>query len=350
MGASPIKEHTDIMNVVHKLRSWLVLFRAHTAILETPLAVLGAALALGTVFHIDILYWILFGVAYHCIGYGMNSYVDWMKGYDQNDPHKQHHPLNTGDISPITARNVIFALLVGFVVYALWLGSFSLVAVVGVAIMLVSGITYNYLGKITEHKYIPIAIVHTMVFVYPYLTYTTELIPSLLIGAAAFFVHNVYQIAISGDIKDITQDESSIIRSMGARVYEEQNGARVIDLGSRVRSIALTLILVECVLALSVYAAEVGTDVFNNIFILPLVLMTIWLLREHFTLTQTQPYNRNVLLSAMARRELAGIWMITAAFSPQIGPDGFIAIVIVSAVYLLITSRFMWGTWLRPDV
>jgi 4-hydroxybenzoate polyprenyltransferase len=327
-----------------------VLFRAHTAILETPLAVLGAALALGTVFHIDMLYWILFGVAYHCIGYGMNSYVDWIKGYDQNDPHKQHHPLNTGDITPRAARNAIFGLLIGFIVYALWLGSFSLVAVVGVALMLVAGVTYNYLGKVTEHKYVPIAIVHTMVFVYPYITYTTELIPSLLLGAAAFFIHNVYQIAISGDIKDIEQDESSIIRSMGARVYEEQNGARVIDIGSNVRSIALTLTIVESTLALSIYAIEIETVVFNNVFILPLVVMTIWLLREHFTLTQIQPYDRNTLLSAMARRELAGIWMIAAAFSPHIGAGGFAAIVAVSAVYLLATSRFMWGTWLRPDV
>lgn len=350
MGASLTRNHNKRMGVVKKARAWLILFRAHTAILEVPLAVLGAGLALGTVFHYDMVYWIVFGVAYHFIGYGMNSYVDWVKGYDQNDEYKQHHPLNTGDIRPDTARKVIMGLLAVFTVYALWLGNFSIVAVVGVAVMLVAGVSYNYFGKVTEHKYIPIAVVHTMVFVYPYITYTTQVIPSIVLGAVAFFVHNVYQIALSGDIKDMEQDESSLIRSWGARVYEEVNGAKVIDLGQKARSVGLMLVLIEAILALSIYVVEVETDVFNNIFILPLVLMTIWTLREHFTLTENQPFNRDKLVSTMSRKELSGIWMIVAAFSPHIGATGFAAVVVCSIAYLVPMSRFMWGTWIRPDV
>lgn len=338
------------MSLVSQLRAWLVFFRAHTAILETPMAVLGASVALGTIFHWDMVYWIVFGVAYHFIGYGMNSYADWIKGYDKNDPHKQHHPLNTGEISPTQARHVIFGLLVLYIVYALWLGDFSIVAGVGVAFMLAAGVSYNYFGKITKHKYILIAVVHTMVFVYPYITYTTQYNIVVVLGAAAFFIHHVYQIAISGDIKDIEQDESSLIRSWGADVVTLANNARVMKLGLKVKYVSVVLVFLEIGLAAAIYAITISRYPYRTLFILPIGLTAIWMLREHVKLTADQPYRRNESISIMSRKELAGFSMMAAAFIPLIGVLGFLAIIAASLAYFLPISKFMWGNWLRPDV
>lgn len=338
------------MSIIQKLRAWLIFFRAHTAILETPMAVLGAALALDTVFHWDMLYWIVFGVAYHYIGYGMNSYVDWAKGYDKDDEHKQHHPLNTGEITPTQARHVIFGMFILFIVYALWLGDFSIVAVVGVAVMFISGLSYNYFGKVTKHKYIPISIVHTMVFVYPYITYTTEFNILLVLGAAAFFIHHVYQIAISGDIKDIKQDESSLIRSWGADVVTLKNGAEVMRLGSKVKQISIALVFLEVMLAAAIYTIAVIRHEYRLLYILPIGMTSLWMVIEHAKLTTSQPYRREESISRMSRKELAGFWMMTAAFIPHIGLLGFIAVIIASLAYFLPISKFMWGNWVRPDV
>jgi len=338
------------MQIVEQIRAWLIFFRAHTAILETPMAVIGAGLALGTVFHWDILYWIVFGVAYHFIGYGMNSYVDWAKGYDKEDPHKQHHPLNTGQITASQARHAVFGLLILFIVYALWLGNFSFIAGVGVALMFVSGVTYNYLGKITDHKYIPISVVHTMVFVYPYLVLGGPINIVILLGIAAFFIHHVYQIAISGDIKDIAMDESSLIRKWGADITTMPNGAQVMRLGTKTQYIAGILVFGELGLGISIHLLSAEISSFDPAGTILLIILGLWLIREHVKLTTVQPYRRQVLVSTMSRKELAGFWFLSCSFIPLISIQGFIAIVVVSLAYFFPISKLMWGNWLRPDV
>jgi hypothetical protein len=224
------------------------------------------------------------------------------------------------------------------------------VAGVGVAVMLVAGVSYNYFGKVTKHKYIPIAVVHTMVFVYPYITYTTEYNVVVVLGAAAFFIHHVYQIAISGDIKDIEQDESSLIRSWGASVDTLSNNAKVMNLGMKVKYISVILVFAEIALASAIYVIEVLRYEFRTVYVLPLGLTAIWMLREHVKLTANQPYRRNKSISTMSRKELAGFWMLTAAFIPLIGVLGFLAVIAASLAYFLPISKFMWGNWLRPDV
>jgi len=97
------------MRLLQEFRAWLRLGRMHTLILEAPLATLGAAIGLGGLWDWKVLLWFIFGSMYHAVGYSMNSYVDWKKGYDKNDERKQHHPLNTQDISPDTAKKVIYA-------------------------------------------------------------------------------------------------------------------------------------------------------------------------------------------------------------------------------------------------
>jgi|APHM01.1.fsa_nt_gi UbiA prenyltransferase family. len=152
------------MNVVESTRSWLQLFRAHTVILEAPMALIGAAIGVGTFVDPRVGAWLLFGALYHIVGYGMNSYVDWKKGFDKDDPMKQHHPLNTGDIDPETAKKVIYGLTGALVVYLFAL-TYSSPPAVGLSVlMIVSGLIYNYFGKYTILKFVPISIAHTLVF------------------------------------------------------------------------------------------------------------------------------------------------------------------------------------------
>lgn len=329
-----------------KIRAWLIFFRAHTAILETPIAVLGAALALGTLWHPDIILWVVFGVMYHFVGYGFNSYADWANGFDKDDPHKKHHPLNTGDIKPSTAKYVTILSLVLMVAYGLVISGLTLVSLACVVVMLGLGSAYNVVGKYTQHKYLLAAGVHTMVFVFPYLTYTTEITMPFLIGISLFFVHHIFQIAVSGDVKDIRQDESSLLQEAGCEIEKTRLGDHRLKTSSNVYGVSMILVAVEVVLAIQ-NSIIVTMDIHSAFFTSALALV---MFTEAHHVVKLGIYDRDKRVSAMSKKELFGIWMICASYGYVIGVTGFLAIVGVSLLYFFPMSKFMWGNWLKPEV
>lgn len=330
----------------NKSEAWLKLFRAHTAILEAPMAVLGAAVGIGTLWDVRVLGWALFGVLYHFAGYGMNSYVDWAKGFDKDDPNKSHHPLNTGELSPKEAKYGVVASLALLIILGEVLAGFSRIAHVCVVVMLVSGSAYNFLGKYTRFKFIPISIVHTMVFVFPYLVYTQEIGNAGIILSAAFFIHHVFQIMISGDVKDITQDEASLLYDMGARVREVPLRGNVFEAG-------LTVQLIGYGLSIAQISAAVSLSVIMSGFtypVLAVIALGSWMFWQTDKVIGDGIYDRGLRVEAMSKKELAGIWMLLASTISIITVNGFLAIVGVSLAYFFPMSKFLWGNWLKPEV
>lgn len=329
-----------------QVRAWLRLFRAHTVILEAPLAVLGAGLALGSIYEPVILLWAVFGITYHLVGYGMNSYVDWEKGFDKDDPEKQHHPLNTGEIRPERAKQAIFGMFGGLILLGLYLGNFSVLAFASMIVMVVSGMAYNYLGKYTVLKFIPISVVHTMVFVYPFLVYAKSVTNAFLLIACAYFVHHVFQIAISGDVKDIAQDEASLIKSLGSRVTRGLAHEMMFYPTLKVLYLAYLLTIVQVALVLA------ATILLGNtlLYVSPLVIASLWMLYEVDRVISAGPYHRESRVSHMSRKELAGYATIHSSMIPVIGLDGIFVIFVLMLSYLVTSSKFMWGNWIKPDV
>lgn len=331
--------------MVSKAVAWLRIFRAHTAVLETPLAILGAAMGLGTIWNWNIVLWIIFGIVYHNLGYGINSYADWKKGYDRDDPNKSHHPLNTGELSPDSVKYVIYSIFVLFILYTLWIGNFRYVIISAILITAASGLIYNFFGKEINAKFIPISIAHTMVFVTPYYLYARHFsVPSILI-ICAIFIHQAYQIGISGDIKDMLQDEASLIKNIGAYIRDVE-GKTLFVPGQKVITVAFAMALLEYILALVVSILLSGI----SISFVAIIVLGIWMLYETDSTIYQGEYNRNERVSAMSRKEIAGIFMIAASLISIITWIGFFAIVILSMVYLLSMSQIMWSTWIRPEV
>lgn len=198
------------------MRSYLRLTRAHTVPLEAVPTLMGAALAAGTVWSIDVALWCVAGILYHLAGYGHNSVSDWKRGYDKNDPYKQHHPLNRGTISPDVAKSLVGWLLVITVIYAAALAYPDPQALSALALGVIFGVLYNTHGKVTELKFIYISIAHTSMFVAPYLALGGD--PSwspFMFGLIFVFLWVVFQISVSGELKDITQDESNLLKEFG---------------------------------------------------------------------------------------------------------------------------------------
>jgi len=333
------------MSFVSQFRAWLVFGRMHSAILETPIATLGAALAIGTLWDIRVLYWAIFGAIYHFAGYGMNSYVDWKKGFDKNDPEKKHHPLNTKEITPGQAKYTVAGSMFILISYATYLTGFSNRGLFIILIMLISGVAYNYFGKYTQHKYIPISIVHTLVFVLPYSTYSDNYGVLFWSITVSLFIHNVYQIAISGDIKDVDRDESSLLQSFGVGTYNGISGQPMLFVPSKVFLIGTVIVCAEYA-SLAVQFLETGSQYVQ--FVIMSILFGAMTL-EHVRVLWGSVYIRDLRLQAMSKKEIYGVLMICTSVMYVSGIVGMLAIAIGSLLYFIPVSKFMWGQ-LSPKV
>ena len=149
-------------------RDWLQLFRSHTSSLEMTITITGAALAVGTLWDVRVLLFLIFGWLYHNAGYGHNSAEDYLQGYDRDDPNKSHHPLQRGAIDPRTARYVCITLVVLSFIYGIFISDFNLTAMSLLAVITFMGALYNTAGKRMRGKFIPIAIAHSLLFPFAY--------------------------------------------------------------------------------------------------------------------------------------------------------------------------------------
>lgn len=347
--------------VTNKIRHWLVFFRAHTGSLEAPIAGLGAAAALGSVFEPEVVLWALVGLLYHYAGYGQNSYYDWKNGFDKDDPHKQHHPLNTGAISPRIADLAANGAVVSYLAVTLWLVRSSLLAISIALGAFVCGIVYNLLGKKFTHKYIFISISHSSLFIIPYALYSAIDLFAVLILTALILQH-IFQIAISGDIKDIGQDESSLLDSIGIECYKigvfskdsQEYKSKGFNIRCSMKAVVIVILLTLLQGSLSLYAvkkAALVVTIQEQLAALILIFIGIFsLLMLSGHIVKTGEYNREKRLRYISLREVVGFWTIYAALIPTIGLIGYVIALILSVCYVIIHSKFMWGTLIRPQV
>jgi len=339
--------------VTNKIRHWLVFFRAHTGTLEAPIAALGAASAIGTLFDTRVAIWAFVGLLYHAAGYSQNSYYDWKNGYDKDDPHKQHHPLNTGDIKPQHAKWAANLAVVGYLAATLWLVRFNPTGVAITLAAFVCGLGYNVVGKQIKHKHLLLSISHSSLFLIPYSTYQTLDLFALLIFIALILQHT-FQIAISGDIKDIHQDESSILNDLGIELRFNMTSTNYSLYSSSFGKLVVWLLVFAqiSVVMLALLNRFVPTAHFLTMILtlIVLLLLSSALLYISHLVIHTGRYKRTKRLRYISMREVVGFWTIYIATIPIIGMKGYLTALFLSVFYVIIHSKFMWGTYLRPKV
>lgn len=323
-----------------KIRSYLQLCRAHTTALETVPAYIGAVLATGVLLSIDALLWLVFGVLYHLIGYGMNSYMDWVNGYDTDDPHKADHPLNAGRLSPDTAKLFLGILLPIGVIYTIWLLN-NLAGYVVFLVTIVFGVLYNTLGKQTEYKFIFISIAHTGVFVLPYISLGGEIFKlEFIIGVMYMLLWLTFQIGLSGDIKDITMDEENFVTQLGASSYE-----KYITFSSYVRyySFVLKTITILTALVIPLYTM-------NTFGILSISLVAIPLFHSLSILVSSGYFDRQHRVKHMSLIEGYTATIFVLMYSHVLGIIASIAIIALSFISVIVGNKYLWGTFIAPKV
>jgi len=308
------------------MRKWLRLLRAHTAPLETIYGALGGLLASGNPFATGF-----FGFLYHITGYGMNSLTDWLSGYDREDPYKQHHPLNTGEITPKQAKILIASLFAFSLLYALYLSRLKLEPIIVLMTMIICGSLYNLMGKKTSLKFIPISISNTSVFVFTFLS-IKQFDPLAVYVTAYIFLQIVHQIAVSGELKEIETKEVNLLKTLGVKV---ENGYLKFT-----RSAQAFSIIVKALGLLTLYF-------FANPFVILLIPFIIWFTIEEI---RSRRWERDKLLRIMSIKEVLSTFALVIALGHIIGWAWSIGLILFAITYYIALNKYQWGTYLFPRV
>lgn len=328
---------------------YLRLTRAHTVPLEAVPALLGAALAEGGMWKESVALWTIAGVLYHLAGYGHNSVEDWINGFDKDDPNKQHHPLNRGTISPIRAKYFVQILVIFTVMYVLWL-AYPDPRAVGVLVLgLVTGLAYNIVGKLTKFKFILISAAHTSIFVIPYLAQGGR-VNSLIFALGTFymFIWIVFQISVSGEIKDFAQDESNFLKSLGSGVeaIPDQTVDTYIHISKYAKHYAYSLKI------LTIFTAFTIASALNSNIIILLILLVGSLILINLTTTMLESgyWDRTSRVAQMSLIEMMTASLFVASLWTVIGPIGAVMVIVSSIAWALLGNRILWGSLIGPRV
>jgi len=299
--------------------------------------------------------WFAAGVLYHLAGYGMNSLEDWRAGFDKEDPHKQHHPLNSGTLSESSSSLVVYSLFVAAVVYAIVLARFNVLAVVVISLGVMSGVAYNLLAKGTVFKPVPIAIAHTTMFITPYVALGGSLESVTFWLAVVFMLFWVaFQIGISGEIKDLedTGEYNVLEESFGLKTWEDMyNGETHITNTKITQRVAtwtrVVMALVGClVIGFSYNNLSLELAYVTLSYTIPMAFSMLMIL----PLTKEGAYNRKGRLQDMANIEMLSLISFVAIHLPVYGFVAGSLFVLGSAAWVLTFNQLEWGTWLAPEV
>lgn len=334
------------------IKKWLVFTRAHTLPLETVPAIVGAWAAGAS--WLGVVLWGIVGACYHLGGYAMNSVTDYYNGYDKDDPHKQHHPLNTGEISIRTGVKVTSATIaigVGLASHSIitnraWIAAGLLV------IGFICGVVYNQYGKRTEWKFIFISAAHSSMFAVPYLVYG-EIDAVFRGGTLLVFLWVMFQISVSGEVKDITTDEENFIKSLGLKPVKVGLGPVEEYYLDNMRGEAIfystTIRVAIAITALATLLSVSGGDVNALPAGLILIIGTAALLRT-YDMLQSGAYNRQKRIGHMSQVEALTLAMFVLAFNPSLGVTASLALIGGSTAWVFILSKIMWSSRLAPEV
>jgi len=328
-----------------RIKPYLQLCRFHSSPLETIPAIIGAGLATGSIFTIPVAQWGLFGLLYHSFGYSNNSLADWQKGYDTDDEHKMHHPLNSGKLTEFDAKIFNYSLGLVLLLYVIYLVSDSPIAAGVLIIGAINGFLYNYYGKKTQFKFIFISIAHTTVFIAPFIALGGS--PSniiFILSATYVFTWYVFEISISGEIKDITQDEENIVSRFITKIHSD--GKIIYDIRLRVYGYSLKLITISTAL-LILYLTEQTLIQFALIpLLIALIYSTDQLLTDMFYAQDRRPARIRTI-------SMIEIWTLLIFIIIHAHMFKTIAVVLLSLgsiLWVVIGNKALWGSLIGPRV
>jgi hypothetical protein len=333
------------MSLKENVRDWLQVFRAQTAPATIILVLTSYLVGGGNLFTVEALFLGIFVLLFHWFTYGHNSLMDTASGYDIRDKHKTHHALIKGTISLESAHKLIHSGLFILTLAVIWLvlkcDGNPFLAIVWFAIFITAGHAYNDgLSKTTVWSFVPITICFTAFSLFGYYVAAPEMTNLMFYIALYFAVTWVFQISLSGELKEITEKEANLLRYMGARISNNR-----LELG-KAKYYGWLVKLVN--LGVGCYILyRFGFNLLSIALFALLAALAIYFCHE---LTKDRIWDRNKSLVHMALEEIATIYIIPTVLIPIIGLVASATLMLFGIIYFVIYNFFLWGTFLRPQV
>ena len=333
------------MTLKEKVRGWLQIFRAQTAPATIILVLSSYLVGGGNLFTVEGLSLGIFALLFHWFTYGHNSLMDTVSGHDLRDKQKAHHPLVRGAISLESAHKVIHTGLFILTLIGIWLAlkgdGNPFLAMAWFAIFITAAHAYNDgLSKTTVWSFAPIAICFTAFALFSYYISATKMSDLMFFVALYFAVTWIFQISLSGELKEITEKEANLLRYMGAKISNNR-----LELG-KAKYYGWLVKLVN--LGVGCYILyRFGFNLLSIALFALLAALAIYFCHE---LTKDRIWDRNKSLVHMALEEIATIYIIPTVLIPVIGIAASATLMLFGIVYFILYNIFLWGTILRPRV
>lgn len=327
-----------------KVGDWLQVFKAQTAPATIILVLVPYLVGGGNLFTFDALFIGIFALLCHWFSFGHNSLMDTVSGYDLRDKHKAHYSLVRGAIRLESGHKVIHSGLFIITLVGIWLafkgnGNFSL-AVVWFTIFITAGHAYNDgLSKVTIWSSVPATIYFTSFAIFGFYLAASEMNDLMIYVALYFAVTYVFQISFSGELQDIKEEESNLLRFMGARVYRDRLelckakyyawGVKLINIG------------VGCYIIYHFGFNPLSLSLFALLAALALYLC--------YELARNRIWDRNKLRIHIALEEIATFYILLTILIPITGLAASATLMFFGIIYLLICNFILWGTILPPQ-
>ena len=332
------------------MKEYLQLTRAHTAPQEMVPAMSGAVLATGGLFNWHIAIWGVVGLLYHLAGYGMNSMMDYWNGWDQDDPYKSHHPMNDGRVTDKQASVVVAVLFVAVIVLSLLFSLGHTYAIYAIYIGAASGVLYNMVGKsLSALKPISISIAHTSMFAIPFLASGGRINSGIFyFGCILVFSWVFFQIAYSGEIMGIENDEKGLIRDLGVEYHSGMHDHGFISFSLKSIVLAVFTRVISIASAVSLFMVLSG-NVYSISFVLMFLFMVLMLLNSA-KITKAGIYRRDGIVRAVSTSEGCMEMIMLLCLVPVIGFLQSWILMAAVILWVFCLNKIEWGTILSPKV
>jgi len=319
---------------------WIRVGRIHTAALTMPITLAGYVLAGGRDPLVG-LGWVLFGLLWHYVGFLQNNLFDLR--YDRLDPEKQHFPLVRGAIDPRTAWIVDDVGLLLLAVAGALLSGLSPGSIVFLAVGIIAGTLYNAFSKRTLLKPIPIALCFASLPLIPYLSLRPlDRVAQLLF--AFVFATIFYQIAYSGELKDIKRGERNILLAL-----HRFGGWAVVVFAvvSKMVNLAIGYALLDALAGRDVLAGLISFWAASAIAAAIVLVLTLQLM--DFFKAVDDVWDRRRALFNMSLMEILTYFFFVICIAPVLKGYALLWIALPVA-WFVVMNRFIFGTTVYPRV
>lgn len=324
------------------LRELIVFSRIHTASLTIPVVLIAAVVSGWNYLYIAL--FAAFALLFHMTGFAMNNLADYE--YDKLDPYKKHFPLVSGRINYSNAMMVdiiLFAVTYGF---AILLVGGRIIPVIFASVAFFTGVGYNFLNK--RSKYGPTLISLSFSMLIPYVMlgdgYSHYIV--ILLYTAFAYLTMMYQISVSGYIKDIETPQYNMLSKMGMRLLA---GQIIFGMSVVIYSAALRYAIVVTGLILVGFITHTST-------VVVIAYMTVYAIFQISTIIlsgrmiRNQKWVRDRFLKRMSLIEIMNYFSIAILFGIIYGAYWVIFLIIFPIVWFIVFNRFMFHSTMFPRV